>query len=217
MLSRRTDTALLRPRLSTLLNALVSELLHSSSSFIVNLVAGITEWSTFDNANLKWYSTGSQSEGLTWANHIQSSFAVSNVSAFLYWWGAADTPDNQALVYINNDTVVVSSRLWAMAQYSRFVHPGAIRVGATVSNYSSLLNVTAFANTDGSLAMQVINNGNTAQPVILQGVASRGASITTYLTDNSNDLTEGTISESSLGVIIGNVPARALMSFVVSG
>lgn len=41
-----------------------------------------TEWSTFDSFNTAWYATGGQSEGLTWANHIQSAFGTSNVSAF---------------------------------------------------------------------------------------------------------------------------------------
>lgn len=54
----------------------------------------ITEWSTFDTTNFDWYNstTGSydQSFGLTWANHIQEAFQYSNVSAFMYWWGAAN-------------------------------------------------------------------------------------------------------------------------------
>ena len=48
-----------------------------------------TEWSTFDAINYDWYSgnaSRAQSEGLTWANHIQQAFSYSNVTGFLYWW-----------------------------------------------------------------------------------------------------------------------------------
>lgn len=177
---------------------------------------GQTEWSTFDATNYEWYSSSSQSEGLTWANHIQSGFAVSNMNAFLYWWGAAETTDNQGLISIHGDTVTVSKRLWAFAQYSRFVHPGAYRVDAVVSGMGGLA-VSAFENSDGSVAVQVINNGDVAQTVRIKGVkaAKKGAAL--WLTDNYNDLTETSMAkeEIALDIVRGNVPARSLVSFVV--
>jgi hypothetical protein len=62
-----------------------------STPFKTSKKTWITEWATFDPINYDWYASGSQSEGLTWANHIQQAFAVSNVTGFLYWWGAANT------------------------------------------------------------------------------------------------------------------------------
>jgi hypothetical protein len=49
-----------------------------------------TEWSTFDNFNYNWYTNGgSQSDGITWANHVQQLFTVSNVTGHLYCeWSA---------------------------------------------------------------------------------------------------------------------------------
>jgi hypothetical protein len=65
-----------------------------------------TEWSTFDPLNFDWYRTGSQSEGLTWANNVQRLFGVSNVSGHLYWWGAAN--DTVSLLHIFVRTVTDS-------------------------------------------------------------------------------------------------------------
>ncbi|MCJ1311230.1 hypothetical protein MMC25_004901 [Agyrium rufum] len=175
-----------------------------------------TEWSTFDNINYAWYQTGSQSEGLTWANNIQHAFAVSNVNGFLYWWGAANTTDNQSLIFINNTAEVsVTKRLWAHAHFgSRFIRKGATRIGA-VSSAGSALNVTAFANKDGSTAVQIINNGVNTESVTLTGLTiAKGATVQTFLTDNGNDLTAGTAKVKG-NKATAEVPGKSFLSFIV--
>lgn len=102
-----------------------------------------TEWADLEGAQTyAWYVNGSSGEGLTWANHIQQAFAVSNVSAFLHWIGAGNTTTNSALILLDGDTVHVSKRLWAFAQWGRTVVPGAVRVDARVD---FAVNVTAAA------------------------------------------------------------------------
>ncbi|RAS70819.1 hypothetical protein C8D87_1011120 [Lentzea atacamensis] len=44
----------------------------------------------------------------------------------------------------------MSKRLWAMANYSRFIRPNATRIGATTSDGNLLL--SAFRNSDGSVS-----------------------------------------------------------------
>jgi len=175
-----------------------------------------TEWSTFDNLNYDWYREGStarQSEGLTWAQNIQHTFAVSNVTGFIYWWGAANATDNEALIFINGTSEVKpTKRLWAHAHFgSRFIRRGARRVGATTT--SANLNVTAFANTDGTTAVQVINNGASAETVTLQGLAAK--KVGTFLTNQAHNLTEGTVAVTG-GEASAEVPGKSLLSFYVS-
>lgn len=60
----------------------------------------------------------------------------SGLSAFLYWWGSttpSENGDNEGLILINGSTVTASGRLWAFANYSRYVHPGAVRIAASSS------------------------------------------------------------------------------------
>ena len=178
----------------------------------------LSEWSTFDPINYEWYTdnaASAQSDGLTWANNIQSAFSESNVNAFVYWWGAANTTDNQSLLFVNNTAEVqVTKRLWAHAHFgSRFIRAGATRVGASVTG-GSALNVTAFANTDGSIAVQVINNGDTAETVSLAGVPKSFRPVETVLTNNANDLKYG-VAATRNGQAYASVPARSLLSFVV--
>ncbi|KAJ9626613.1 hypothetical protein H2203_004246 [Taxawa tesnikishii (nom. ined.)] len=191
-----------------------------STPFATSKKVWQTEWSSFDPINYNWYAAGNQSEGLTWANHIQQAFGVSNVTGFLYWWGAANTTDNQSLLFVNNTAEVrVTKRLWAHAHFgSRFIQQGAHRVSATVSNDpTSSLNVTAFANTDGSTAVQVINNGNDTETVTLQGLnIKRRNPVLTYLTNQANNLTQGYAVTQHGNQAVARVPAKSLLSFVVN-
>ena len=155
---------------------------------------------------------------MTWANHIQSAFAVSNVTGHLYWWGAANTTDNQSLLIVNNTAEVIpTKRLWAHAHFgSRFIRKGATRVGATVTG-GSALNVTAFVNTDGTTAVQVINNGNDTETVSLQGVKldHERYPVQTWLTNQQHNLTQGYAAVQHGNKASAQVPGRSMVSFIV--
>ena len=182
--------------------------------FQTDLKVWETEWSTFDPINYDWYATGSQSEGLTWANHIQQTFAVSNVTGFLYWWGAANTTDNESLIFINGtNQVQVTKRLWAHAHFgSRFIRQGATRVGTAVSG-DSTLDVTAFSNTDGTVAVQLINNGNQTEEVTLSGVTVPVGNVQTFLTNQANNLTQG-YAKTDGKHAYALVPGKSMLSII---
>ncbi|XMA09161.1 hypothetical protein WAI453_001952 [Rhynchosporium graminicola] len=176
----------------------------------------MTEWMANNNMTYDWYRSGDKGEGLHWAINIQNTFTVSNASAFLYWWGASGSKVNTPLIFINNtDTVRVTPRLWAHAHFgSRFIRKGATRIGAT-SNISTL-KVSAFANTDGTTAIQVINNGLTNETVTLQGITSN--KVLTYLTNQAHNLTEGSAALEGLnaGGASAVVPGKSLLTFYIT-
>jgi hypothetical protein len=107
-------------------------------------------------------------------------------------------------------------RLWAHAHFgSKFIRKGARRIDVSVVG-SSALNVSAFANTDGSTAVQVINNGNEAETVTLQGLkTSKHGKVVTYLTNQENDLKRGYATVQRGNTAVAKVPAKSLFSFVV--
>lgn len=81
---------------------------------------------------------------------------------------------------------------------------------------TSGLNVTAFANPDGSTAIQVLNSGMTNQTVSLTGVSlSKQGSVTTYTTNNEVDFDQAKPISTDKGKIVGMVPAQSLVSFIV--
>ena len=145
-----------------------------------------TEWSTFESWDPAW-DDGTDASGLTWAQHIYQGLTGANLSAFLYWWGSttpAENGDNEGLIQINGSTVTPSGRLWAFANYSRYVHPGAVRIAATSSN--SAVDLAAFKNTDGTVAIVALNTGTSADPITysVSGTGTpNGATVTPYLTN----------------------------------
>jgi len=175
-----------------------------------------TEWSTFETWDPAWDDSTSAS-GLTWAQHIYTGLTAANLSAFLYWWGSA-TPstngDNESLIQINGSTVSSSGRLWAFANYSRFVRPGAVRIAATSSNSAN--DLTAFKNTDGSVAIVALNTAQTADPVTfsLSGTGTaNGATVTPYVTSTSSDTAAQATIPVSGGAFTATIPARSLVTY----
>lgn len=72
-----------------------------------------------------------------------------------------------ALTYDPQKKKLASQPLYhAIAQFSRFIHPGAVRVGSSV--YHRDLQAVAFRNPDGSLVAVALNVGEEARPARLR-------------------------------------------------
>jgi O-glycosyl hydrolase len=179
-----------------------------------------TEWSTFEGWNPAW-DDGSAASGLTWAQHIHAGLTSANLSAFLYWWGSttpSENGDNEGLLEINGSSVIPAGRLWAFANYSRYIHPGATRIGASTSDGN--LQLSAYKNTDGTVAVVAINTGNSADPVTysLQNTGTaNGATVTPYLTNSSNNAAAQSTVAVSGGAFSASIPARSVVTYVISG
>lgn len=177
-----------------------------------------TEWSTFDKWDPAW-DDGTDASGLTWAQNIYTGLTTANLSAFLYWWGSS-TPaivgDNESLIQINGSTVTASGRLWAFANYSRFVRPGAVRIAATTSD--SDLDLTAFKNTNGSVAVVALNTATSpvSASFSLAGTGiPNGAKVTPYLTDASKDTAKQKKVKVAGGEFSATLPARSLVTYEI--
>jgi O-glycosyl hydrolase len=177
-----------------------------------------TEWSTFETWDPAW-DDGTDASGLTWAQHIYTGLTAAGLSAFLYWWGSttpSENGDNEGLIQINGSTVTPSGRLWAFANYSRYIRPGAVRIGATSSN--SAVDLTAFRNTDGSVAVVALNTATSADPITysLSGTGTpNGATVTPYLTSASSDTAAQAATAVSGGAFTATIPARSLVTYVI--
>jgi hypothetical protein len=176
-----------------------------------------TETSTFNAWNTAW-DDGSDASGFQWAQNLWSALTNANVNAYLYWWFAENNnsnPDNEGLLNINNGAYTISARLWAFGQYSRFIRPGATRIGATTADAN--LKVSAFKNTNGSVAVVVLNGNTSATSlsIALQNL-SLGTVATPYLTNASNQIAAQAGIPISGGTFSPTIPARSLVTFVIN-
>jgi glucosylceramidase len=116
-------------------------------------------------------------------------------------------------VRLANNSFEVSRRLWAFAGYFRFARPGSVRVDAT-SSADNLL-VTAFENTNGTLAVPVINEAHFERQVEVQleGYELRLGMVSAYLADNEHNNTlvgRWTVNGTAF---VASVKARSLTTF----
>jgi len=177
-----------------------------------------TEWSTFESWDPAW-DDGSDASGLTWAQHIFNGLDEANLNAFLYWWGSttpSENGDNEGLIEINGSTVIPSGRLWAFGNFSRYVRPGAVRIGATTSDGN--LTLDAFKNTNGTITVVALETGTSSDPVTFSlagtGVAN-GATVTPYLTNSSSDVAAQATTTVAGGSFSYTMPARSLVTFQI--
>lgn len=161
-----------------------------------------------------WYGSGGAGEGMTWANNIYQAIVNANCSAYLYWVGVQGGDTNSKMVRISNGAVQPSKRLWAFGQWSRFVRPGAVRVGTSGS--ASGVKVAAFRNVDGSVAVQLINSGGSVAKVSVKLSGDTDAAVAkAWVTDNTHDIAE---LESSIsgGVASASIPSRSMATILLS-
>ncbi|VDC06962.1 unnamed protein product [Peniophora sp. CBMAI 1063] len=160
-----------------------------------------------------WYSSGAAGEGLTWANNIYTAIVNANVSAYLYWEGAEIGTTNSALVLISGTTPQASKRLWAFAQWSCFVRPGAVRIGT--SGTGTNLKFSAFKNVDGTVSVQVINTGASEQSVTVVPSGFTPNSASAFVSAQETDF--GTLCVTFTdGQTTASIPGHAMATFVLS-
>ena len=146
------------------------------------------------------------------------AFVYSDTSAYLHWWCAQDNPGNTIgsdaiLVRLDGDNFEVSRRLWAFAGYFRFARPGSVRIDAL--SPAENLKVTAFENTNGTLAIPVINEAHFERQVEVSLKSCKFALsfATAYLADNKHNNTIVGMYKINGAVLLANVPPRSLTTF----
>lgn len=109
--------------------------------------------------------------------------------------------------------VTPSAALWAFAMFSRYIRPDAVRIGMTGTPTNT--QVAAFKNTDGSIAVVMINSGSSSQSVSLGGVSA--STVNAYYMDNSVSSPSSLSVTSSGGNIGVTLPAYSVVTLVLSG
>lgn len=176
-----------------------------------------TEWSVNGSTfNTNW-DDGTEGSGFTWAQRIQTGMTGANLNAFLYFWGISATSHDSSLVGLSGTTLTPTKRYYALSNYSRFVRPGAVRIGATSGD--SNLSVSSYRNTDGSVALVVLNTSSAAIAAnySLSGTGSSSGTVTPFLTNSTSSTAAQSTIAMSGGAFSATVPARSLVTYRIVG
>jgi glucuronoarabinoxylan endo-1,4-beta-xylanase len=175
-----------------------------------------SEWSVNGNQWDGAWDDGGQADGLTWAQHLHAGLTGANLNAFFYFWGISTTSHDSSLIGLRGSTLTPAKRYYSLANYSRFIRPGATRISA--SSGTGGLEVSAYKNPDGSVIVVALNSG-TSSASAAYTVANTGLSsgtVTPYLTNGSSNIAAQATIPLSGGAFTATVPGRSLVTFRIT-
>ena len=140
---------------------------------------------------------------------ISEAFGMANAIR-----GLGGTAQRQALD-LRGATLTPAKRYYALANYSRFIRPGATRISASGSGS---LAVSAFRNPDGSVIVVALNSGTSSvsAAVTTPGTGLTSGAVTPYLTDNGHSIAAQPSIALNGGAFSATVPARSLVTFRIT-
>lgn len=96
--------------------------------------------------------------------------------------------------------------------FSRYIRPDAVRVATSGSPSST--NIGAFKNTDGTIAVVMINGGSSTESISIEGISV--SSVAAYYMDNSVSAPATFDATLSGGIVEATLPAYSAVTFVLS-
>jgi len=147
-------------------------------------------------------------EALQVAENIHNGLVVGNLNAYVWWYIRRNYGPMK-----ENGTI--SKRGYCMAQYSKWVRPGAKRVGVTEQPNSNVL-VSAYKNEDGNIAVIAINKNNSAvNQEFSMGSGESISYVDSYTTSSASNISKKELSASGTS-FSASLPAQSVTTFVLS-
>ena len=140
------------------------------------------------------------------AGQISDCLTAGNMSGYI-WWKTIGNANG-----LLNAAGVLQPRAYVMAQFSRFVRPGDVRIDVAAN--TSALNISAFRNVGtGSFAIVAVNN--TTQPITqtftLNGLNAR--SVTPWITSATQSLEQQPALRLSANAFTYVIPSLSVITF----
>jgi O-glycosyl hydrolase len=188
------------------------------------LSAGYHIWQgeTADNEATSFNSgmldSGGAAGALTMAENMHNFLVTGQVSSYNWWElgyidNSGGTCQNCELVDQNLD---FTKRFYAFGNFSKFVRPGMVMIGAT-NNPQSGVYVSAYLKQSNSFAIVVVNTNSSpvSQTFNLSGLSA--GSVTPYITDNNNNLAGQSSVPISASSFTSTLTPSSVTTFVATG
>jgi uncharacterized repeat protein (TIGR03803 family) len=174
-----------------------------SQAFYWNTSVWQTEDSTLDQYD------GSMDNGMYWAEQLHGFMTVSQINEFNYWWLIPLGTDNEGLTDINGNP---AKRLYVLGQFSRFVRPGYVRIGAYNTDQNL---ITAYQDpATGNFAIVAINPNYSDSTETFALTNFNSALVTPWMTSSTNSLEPQPSLVLTNSTFTYTLPARSVVTFV---
>lgn len=133
------------------------------------------------------------------ANTVNEDLTLANVTSWQYWIAVSRYFYRDGLIYVNlsDRGIIETKRLWTLGNFSRYVRPGDVRIGAETGGRD--LSVSGYQSPDAArMVVVVINNGSKPVSTKVSGIPAEFTQVGQYETSEQNSLTE---------ILSGEIPA----------
>lgn len=146
-------------------------------------------------------------EAIQVSENIHNAMVVGNMSAYTWWY----IRRNYGLM---TEDGKISKRGYCMAQYSKYVRPGDVRITATEQPADDVL-VSAYKNNDGDITVVAVNKSDTgyAQEFSLKNESI--SNVTRYRTSANENLAKTADMEYTDNSFFAQLPAQSVSTFVI--
>ncbi|WP_285600304.1 RICIN domain-containing protein [Kineosporia sp. NBRC 101731] len=161
-----------------------------------------------------YYPTSSANSGDAWpealgvGEHIHRSMVDAEFQAYVWWYLRRSygpmREDGQ-----------ISKRGALMAQFSRFVRPGYVRIDATASPATNVL-VSAYRKNDSIVIVAINKNTSSVSQQFALANTSSSGSVSNWLTDATRNVAPQPALTMSGGSMTVTLPAQSAMTFVTT-
>ena len=155
-----------------------------------------------DNSADRW------PEGVKVAENIHNGLVVGNMNAYVWWYIRRQYGPMK-------ENGEISKRGYALAQYSKWIRPGDIRIDVTEQPNSDIL-VSAYKHSDKQITVVAVNKGSND---VTQQFSASGRSITNidrYRTSGSENIALTKNMEHDTSSFWATLPANSVSTFVVT-
>ena len=148
-------------------------------------------------------------EAISVAENIHNGLVVGNMSAYVWWY------IRRSYSLIGQDDGKPTKRGYMMAQYSKWVRPGDVRIDATEQPNTNVL-CSAFKHSDKQITIVAVNKGTSE---VSQQFTVSGRNITNvdrYRTTGSENLAETKNLTAQGSSFSAQLPGNSVSTFVVT-
>lgn len=174
-----------------------------------NLPVRCTEWT-----ELQGGKDVTMDSALVLCNTMLEDLTILDAEIWSYWIAVSAYDYRDGLIYVDRDahTYETTKRLYALGNFSKFVEPGAVRIGASVGKN---LPISSVAFDCGDTVAVIVVNGAETEQVFTVDFDSKAkfTNASAFVTDATHDL-ECVYTQPFAANVRYTVPAQSVTTFV---
>ncbi|MFU1796532.1 glycoside hydrolase family 30 protein [Paenibacillus azoreducens] len=185
-----------------------------TTPFATAVSKGKKVWMT-EVSKVDSYDPGMNS-GLKFAKQTHDFMTKAGVNAWMYWTGAIPGDNDEGLINVdkNTSTYKMTKRYYTFGNFSKFIKPGYVRIGATENPKASVYTSAYKDPATGKFTIVAINNGDSTAEVNLVPNGFTAGSLTPYTTNDQLNLAQGPAVSSTNGKFQTVIPPKSVVTFV---